>query len=76
MNLGERLAVHLPGEHDFVGLDFRPWHTDDVVHCLVLFEVRFGAVQFEMLSTVDETAASFDELLQADADVARGPNGT
>jgi len=36
MYLGQGLAVHGPGKHYFIGFNFRPWYTDDVVHEVAL----------------------------------------
>lgn len=78
MDPGQGFAVHLPRQHDLVGLDLAPRHADQVVHGLVLLEVRVGPVEFQVLAAAGHAAALLDDLFQAHADVPRravGPVG-
>lgn len=67
----QRFAVHLPRQEHLVRLDFGPRHADQVVHRLVVFEVRLGPVELEVLGPIDQPAARLDHLLQADSRVFR-----
>lgn len=75
MDARQRLAVHLPGEHDFVNLDFAIGNRYNIVVDVVLLEVGVCAEEFAVLPAVFETAAVFDDFFEADARVARGADG-
>ena len=53
---GQRLAVHLPGQHDLVELDFSPGDGHDVVVDFVFLEVGVCAGEFNVRASVFQTA--------------------
>lgn len=67
VDFGKWLAIHFPCQEDFVQFDFTPGNRDDIVHHMAFFEVSICAIQFEMLGSVFQAAAGFDDFLQADA---------
>lgn len=66
----KRLAVHVPGQHDFICFDLGPWNADEIVHGLVVLEVGVGTVEFQVLRTIDQSATGLDDLLEADTSVS------
>ena len=76
MDLRQRFAVHLPSKYDFVGLHLVSWHCHGVVVDLALLKVRVSAEEFQVLASLFQSSAVFDDFLQAYAGPSRGSNGS
>ena len=75
MNIGQRLAIHIPGEHRFMNFAFAPWDADGIVVHLALFVVGISTKKLKMLTTLLETTAVLNDLLEADTRPACIANG-
>lgn len=80
MDLGQRLAIHLPGQQNLVVLCFSPLSRDHVIHNVSLLEVGIRTIELEMdviLTAILaglETTAVLDDALETDAGPASCAN--
>jgi len=76
MNLRQGFAIHLPSKHDFVGFHLVSWHCHGVVVDLALLKVRVSTEELQVLASLFQSPAVFDDFLQAYAGPSRCSNGS
>jgi hypothetical protein len=76
VDLGERLAVHLPSEHYLVNFDFSRRNGNGIIVYLSFLEVCVGTEKFDMFTAVFKSTTVLEDFLETHTSPSRGSDRT
>ena len=65
MDLWQRLAVHLPSEHNFVRSNLAPWNGDNIVVNISFLEISIDPDELNVLRAILQATAMLEYLFEA-----------